>query len=170
MTIALIKVSPPTILKVVQDGSMNVNVPGLWQSDGAMIGWASPDGAYTIVAITPFQVPQGQSATGSPRYTIDAQGNVSEVYDTVKLPPSAPAPINATSLGFYNLFTLSEQVAITTLAETDPQTALFVDKSNAAGTINLTDPLVTQGLAYLVAKGVLTQARANTIATGVPPS
>lgn len=164
--VALIQSVPPAIVEIHGDCPCNVNVPGKWQVNGVGLGWQSPDGAYALVTVTPFQIPAGQQTVGAPSYAFDGQGNVVQSYATQAAPAAVP---QVTSLAFYNLFTTNEQVAIAALAQTDPQVQLFMTRAAAAGLINLSDPQVMQGLSYLVAKNVLTQARATAIEAGTAP-
>lgn len=92
--LALVKVTPPTVLVVVDASSMRVNVAGTWQQDGATAGWQSPDGAYKVVAVSTFVVPNGQVTVGSPSYAIDGQLNVTETYATQAAPVVVPQSIS----------------------------------------------------------------------------
>ena len=83
----------------------------------------------------------------------------------------APPPITAvSSLQFRQLFTSAEALAITTAAESNAQFRMFMDDESAAGTVVLASPEVQSGIAALVTAGLLTQARANAILAGQPPS
>jgi hypothetical protein len=88
---------------------------------------------------------------------------------TVADPP--PPPVTAvSSLTFRQLFTATEGQAPTQAAQTSAQLRMFMDDEGAAGTVDLTNPEVTTGIAMLVSAGLLTQARADHILAGTPPS
>jgi hypothetical protein len=165
MTVALITASPKTIIQIFLTTPNPLELPNGDQVNGAFVGWTSQDNAYSIVAVTPFATPSGQVNSGAPSYSFDANGNVVEIYAT----QVAPAPI-VSSLQFFGLFTQAEQIAIATEAETDPNTALFMSESAAAGSINLGSPQVAQALAYLVSKNLITSARSAQIISGVAPT
>lgn len=62
---------------------------------------------------------------------------------------------------FLELFAVDERVAIR--GSSDPVVGDFLAMVSAAGMIDLESPFVSNGLAYLVAQGLLTQARADRI-------
>jgi len=68
---------------------------------------------------------------------------------------------------FRALFTIEEKAAIITAAKTDPIIEVFNTDMMAAEQIDLTYPDVTQGLAYLVAHGLITQQKMDNILAGV---
>ncbi len=71
---------------------------------------------------------------------------------------------------FRRLFTQAERLAITAAARSDDLVWMFMDDAAAAPMLQLDHRDVTQGLDYLVASGVITRARADTIKAGQAPS
>lgn len=74
--------------------------------------------------------------------------------------------LSVSSLQFIGLFTPAEQAAI--VNSTDPGVKLFTLQAIGAGTIEFSNPLVTQGLAYAVSIGLLTSDRQAQILAGTP--
>lgn len=68
-----------------------------------------------------------------------------------------------THLAFRKRFTFTERTAIETAAVTDPEVRTVQKDFEAAQEIDLTYPDTIQGVGLLVAKGLLTQARADEI-------
>lgn len=81
-------------------------------------------------------------------------------------PPTA-TPTNLTFLQFMALFTAAELVAI--VASSDPQVKLFVIMAAGAGTIDLTNAEVIQGVEYLASTSVIASAEASRILAGISP-
>ena len=128
-----------------------------------------PDGT-TVHATDQFQIgdqkyPPGWLLTASPADIAAAGITVQTVAD----PPHPPITV-LSSLVFRQLFTAAEGQAITQAAQTNAQLRMFIDDEGAAGTVDLTNPEVTAGIAMLVSAGLLAQARADQILAGTPPS
>ena len=70
-----------------------------------------------------------------------------------------------TLIKFLDRFTPYERIAIRTVAKTDPVTDDFIQILMGTPEVNLLDPMINKGLAYLVYLGILTQQRANEIGT-----
>ena len=79
---------------------------------------------------------------------------------------STPAKTNWTFLEFVNLFSPSEQAAI--VSSNDHQVKLFTLMAAGAGTLQLTNPIVIEGVNYLVSLGLLTSDNAALILSGQP--
>jgi len=94
-----------------------------------------------------------------------AEGVAPEPY----VAPSEPAPA-VDALSFRRLFTGPERRAISEAGYTDPLVRMFMDDAAAAGTLHLDHADVLQGIAYLQAAGLLTQARAKAVLDGKPPA
>lgn len=129
-----------------------------------------PDGT-TVQPTDQFQIgdqkyPAGWLASAAPSDLAAAGITVTAVADPV-LPPQ---PIVISSLAFRELFTPAEKVAITTAGFQSAAIRVFMDDESAAGTVSLSDPEVTGGVAALVTAGLLTQDRANQILAGSAPS
>jgi hypothetical protein len=77
--------------------------------------------------------------------------------------PTVTKPMAMTHLAFRKRFTFTERTAIETAAVTDPEVRTVQKDFEAAQEIDLTYPDTIQGVGLLVAKGLLTQARANEI-------
>jgi hypothetical protein len=163
MTVALIQTNPPTIIAVYDAVPNPLRPPGADPVSGAQVGWSKQ--GFALVAVAPFVPPNGQVITGNPSYSIDANGNVTQTYATIP----TPAPV-VSSLAFRQLFTPGEEIAITTAAFGNAQLRVFLDDASAAGSVDLGSAEVTQGIAMLVSAGLLTQARANLVLAGTPPT
>lgn len=72
-----------------------------------------------------------------------------------------------TPLQFMSLFTQEEQLAITAASLQSPEVRLWYDQLIASTEVVNTDPRIAGGLDSLVAAGLLTQARRDTI---LPPT
>lgn len=66
-------------------------------------------------------------------------------------------------LSFKRKFSMEELGAFKTLSKTDVAAEVFDDLLNISEEINLDDPLIAQGMAYLVAQDIITQAKADDI-------
>lgn len=166
MTTALVSIGPPPAVVAVYDGDNPPNtiaVPGLGNVAGAMIGWG--DGGYKLVFVQPFKPPAGQVAFGPPAYVFEDDGSLIESYNTLPL----AAPI-VSSLTFRHLFTETERQTVTAAGETNPAVRVFMDDAAAAGFVDLGNPVVAQGLAFLVSLSLITKDRAASILTGQPPA
>ena len=164
--LALISKTPLDILKIYSENVIRLNIPSLWQQDGATSGWVSPDGAYALVSVVQFVPPVGQIVIGQASYSFDNNQNVIETYATVQ----TPVATLLSSLEFRNLFTQSEKLAVTGATLVNAQLREFVDDADAAGNVDLTNPEVIQGINSLVAANLITQIRADQILAGIPPS
>jgi hypothetical protein len=80
--------------------------------------------------------------------------------------PAAPPPPIITKIAMLTRLTDAEYVGILTAAKTDVAVEAWKAKFDAAGTINLDDQRTKDGIALLVTKNLLTQARADAILTG----
>ena len=74
------------------------------------------------------------------------------------------APNNITTYQFILLFTPAEHAAI--VASTDQKVQQFLMATTVTQQINLNDPIIQGGIAYLVSLGLLTQANATLILSG----
>jgi hypothetical protein len=86
-----------------------------------------------------------------------------ELISTEELPtPTAPRVMS--SLMFIETkFSDAEQLAIATMAQTDPAVNLWLLKATSAQEIDLDDPRVSAGLDFLVYKELISEARATEI-------
>jgi hypothetical protein len=77
--------------------------------------------------------------------------------------PNAVPPVAKvwTPLEFLELFTPEERKALRTLAKTDDMIEDWLDLLRASTSVVSDDPRTVAGMAYLVAAGVLTQARVD---------
>lgn len=73
--------------------------------------------------------------------------------------PVPPQPKRFTSLEFLDLFTYSEQLAVTTATMQSAQVKLWYDRTLAAMFLTLDDPRTEAGLTALVDAGLLTAER-----------
>lgn len=79
----------------------------------------------------------------------------------IQCPQDLPPII--TKLAFRYRMTDQEYVGILTAAKTDVEVAAWVETFNMVSQINLIDPRTRNGLVTLVAKGLLTEQRAEEI-------
>lgn len=93
------------------------------------------------------------------------------IYDGTNFdPPLAPTPV-ITKIAMITRFTDAEFVGILAAAKTDVEVEGWYARFSAASTINLDDQRTQNGLAMLVTKNLLTQARETAILTDpVQPS
>lgn len=68
-----------------------------------------------------------------------------------------------TRLAFRNRFTFAERVAIETATDSDMEVRVLMKDIESASFVTLTDQAVIDGLALLVSKGLIAQARADEI-------
>ena len=169
MPFALVDIAVGSVLQIFQQVPDTLKLP-----NGDLVNGIQKDStqwrsdSYALTRFDSFKPPTGKVITGSPTYAVEADGSVTETYDVIDAP--APRPPVVTSLQFRHLFTQAETVAITTAGQTDIQVRIFTDEAAAAGTVDLGAAAVIQGVAYLVAKNIITQDRADQILKGVSPS
>ena len=97
MTVALITTNPYAVIATFPGVPNPLPLPDGRRVSGADIGFTS--GVYSLVSVTPFVPSAGQMSTGSPSYSIDGSGNVTETYSTIPIPgPEVAAPILAAGL------------------------------------------------------------------------
>lgn len=80
-------------------------------------------------------------------------------------PPPPPLPNIITKVAFRFRFTDVEYAAIITAAKTDAEVQVWYDTFNMVATIDLDNQRTKDGVANLVSKNLLTQARADEILT-----
>lgn len=78
-------------------------------------------------------------------------------------PPPPPLPNIITKVAFRFRFTDSEYVGILSAAKTDVEVAAWVETFNMVSSIDLDNQRTKDGVANLVSKNLLTQARADEI-------
>lgn len=130
-------------------------------SDGTLVSWCPSD--------TDPVAPAAQlSAQGMASVSGLAPLDASHVWDaptkTVKTITPAAAPVWIPTWKFILLFTPAENAAIR--ASTDTTVQHFFDALRTTPQINLSDPIVAQGVNYLVSVSLLTQSNANLILSG----
>ncbi len=79
--------------------------------------------------------------------------------------PAGPLPNTVSKIAMLTRLTDAEYVAILTAAKTDVAVEAWKTKFDAATTINLDDQRTKDGVALLVNKNLLTQARADAVLT-----
>ncbi len=167
MKIALVGFSPPTILTVFNNGPVPfVNIPGKWQTYNQDAGWRSPDNLYGLVSVTPAPLPDGMQFSGEATYTIDADGNVSEVRQTVPVPPPPSPPPPSTFVqgtDFLARLQDAEYQAIIAAAAQNVQLARWIEDLRLIGLVDVTDATAQAAKAALIQAGLLTQQRANAV-------
>lgn len=100
-------------------------------------------------------------AAGNPDQA-DAQAYLQAVLESACLSYASQFSVDRVTSGDFVLrFKADEYAAITTAAETDTAVAGFLSATRETPTVRLADDRVTQGLAYLVAQGLLAQERAD---------
>lgn len=166
MTIALISRNPTSILRIFEEVPSQIDLPNGDKLEGAQIGWRSADGSLSIVTVVSFETPIGEINVGSPAYTFDDSGNVIETYSTQAAP--APEPPAVTAEQFLQFFTTSEREAIE--ASVDPSTRDFVTQLEAAGSFELSNTQIVQGVNYLVSQNLITSERATQVLSGIAPT
>ena len=80
-------------------------------------------------------------------------------------PPPDPLPNIITKVAFRFRFTDAEYAGIITTAKTDAEVQVWYDTFNMVATIDLDNQRTKDGIANLVSKNLLTQARATEILT-----
>jgi hypothetical protein len=81
----------------------------------------------------------------------------------VEAEPTPPSPKQYSSLAFLDLFTEVEQLTIASAAMQSAQLKLWYDKTLAALFITIDDPRTKAGLDALVANGLISSERRDTI-------
>ena len=99
-----------------------------------------------------------------------ALADVTAAVEAARAAETVPAVPPLTPLEFFRLFTMAEDGAIRTAAKTDVMVEAFLDRARVATAIELAHPDVAEGVAYLVAQSIITQARADAILAGNPPA
>lgn len=80
-------------------------------------------------------------------------------------PPLVPSYPSITKLAMIDRFSDAEYTGVLTAAKTDVEVQGWLDRFNVAKNVNLTDSRTVSGMNLLVSKGLLTQARADSILT-----
>jgi len=106
--------------------------------------------------------------------TIEGRTYTVTAYDSgavVKELKQAPAEVSLrrilTKLEFKRRFTPLELAAYVTALQADTQLQVFENLFNAAGEVNLDDPLTAQGVAYLIATNIIKADREAAIMEGI---
>lgn len=86
-------------------------------------------------------------------------------YRLVPEPPPPPLPNIITKVAFRFRLTDAEYVGILSAAKTDVEVAAWVETFNMVSSIDLDNQRTKDGVANLVSKNLLTQARADEILT-----
>lgn len=86
-------------------------------------------------------------------------------YDGSTFSPPPPPPNIITKIAMLTRFTDAEYVGILAASKTDIEVEAWKVKFDAASTISLDDSRTQSGVAMLVSKNLLTQARADAILT-----
>ena len=81
---------------------------------------------------------------------------------------SIPIPPVITKIAMATRFTDSEYVGIISASKTDVEVEAWLAKFNMASQISLQDPRTITGMALLVSKNLITQARADMILSAPP--
>lgn len=91
--------------------------------------------------------------------------NYPNKYQEVPQPPLPPPPAIITKVAFRFRLTDAEYVGILSAAKTDVEVAAWVETFNMVSQIDLDNQRTKDGVASLVSKNLLTQARADEILT-----
>lgn len=139
----------------------------------AVPSFAAP-ASWAVVCTTPCVASDGttqpvgtvlQKVWWDPATPWKLPANTQVVPDTgqaVYTPPPPPITVIA-SEDFFSRFTAAEQQAIMTAAQTNWQVNLWLARATAAGTMDVTSPSVTAGMAQLVSAGLITSSRSSQI-------
>ena len=162
--LALIRISPPTILQIIPTDIGSINVADTWQVQGVAAGYATPDGVYKVVTIVPAVVPGGQMATGPATYSINGQV-VTQTIPTQALPANTFIPYvvflsRLTDVEYTNI----KKAIATQITGGNATVARWYDKIMLNG-IDTTDANTATIKALAVTASLLTQARADLIFT-----
>lgn len=118
-------------------------------------------------------LPPGGLAVSAADYQMIAPGATRNPDGTFSAAPAQTTTV-VTRLAFAQLFTTSERMAIRSRQAQGDAIALaiadFWSLLDLAPDVTLSHPAVTQGLAYLVAQGLLTASRKAAILAGTPPA
>lgn len=146
----------------------DLNIPNFGRVVGASVGWSSPDGAWHLVNVVPFVVPQGQAISGSPTYVFDGK-NAIETYPTTAIPPPPPVTTVSTSVLFGRLTAVEMQTIVKAanaqMVAGNPQYLFWLTTAKSAGFVDLASADTQAIVAAIVAAGVMTQNRANVVFT-----
>lgn len=94
MTVALVRTNPLELIQVPGGDVIDIAIAGI-EASAVSAGWRSPDGAFAVVAVTPFAVPAGKVAVGAPSYSLTA-GAVVESYNVQDVLPVIVPPLQVT--------------------------------------------------------------------------
>jgi hypothetical protein len=140
---------------------------------GLLLGGVAHAGNYVVVCTAPCVADDGTTqpaGTVLNRITWDGHAplglpaGLAVQPDTgqARYDPTKPNTVISAS-DFIARFTIPEQVAIATAAQTNASIGVWQTKLAAATTVDLTDPAVKAALDELVTAGLLTQARETAI-------
>lgn len=139
--------------------------------------WADP--GQTCIGMTvkfahlPDPVPFGASMAdpeehGRTLYFMAVNGDLGPIGDYVPPEPVVVTRSRFSSLEYLERFTEAEQLAIVGATQGNTAVKLWYDKLLAAEYVDLADPRIEQGLAALVAAGLLAEARKAELLQPVP--
>src|SRR5271156_4506631 len=147
----------------MQDGEYNMALYVYTIATGALVSWCPFD--TDPVAPAGQLVAQGmRMVKGLP--VLDATHVWSPTQLTVVTQAAPVLPIWIPTYQFIMLFTPAEHASIS--ASSDPKVTQFMRAMSVSQQINLNDPLVQGGVAYLVTINLLTQTNATLILSGQP--
>jgi hypothetical protein len=131
--------------------------------DGALVSWCPGDD-------DPVAPPEDLAASGLATTNGLPAIDPSHVWDanqkTIVSVTPPPIPNWVPTYQFIMMFNPSEHAAIA--ASTDSRVQQFLMALTTVQAINLTDPTIVNGVNYLVAQGLITQANADLILSGQP--
>src|SRR5581483_1311554 len=130
---------------------------------GALVSWCPNDTDPVADAQT---LAANGLASVSGLAPLDATHQWNATQKTVVTVAAPVLPNYMPAYAFANLFTAAELQAIK--QSTDANVQKFFTMATLAPQVNLNDPITQNGVNYLVAVGILTQANANLILSGQP--
>lgn len=130
----------------------------------------SPHTFEHIITDTPADW-MARAGVAAPEYNPQTHGCFWRGDEWEVLESLPPAPVFHKYYGNQklDLFTLSEQLAVVTATMTDPAVKLLYDRLLGAAYLTYEDPETEQGLAALVAKGLITPERKAEIVAEMQP-
>lgn len=127
------------------------------------------DGAPVVVAAAqPPAPPAGMIEVDETTYMAASLNSVYGTDGTFRAEPSAP--IGMSLLSFMQLFTQEERIAMRSLAATDPAVNDWLAMLHLDPNVSMLSPSTAKGLQDLVAAGVISASRLDSIMAGQRPT
>jgi len=96
-------------------------------------------------------------------YNLELIGTKYDRETSTFIPVQNDSSVIVSKLEFWNMFSIDSQVKLLAAAKTDVMVENFMMQYNMATEIDVKDPLITQGIGYLLGSNIITQQEADIV-------